>query len=55
VLVHERAAQVRLVQLEEDHVALAVLGHDQLDGGVERVLRACGRDLGDPAALRVRT
>ncbi len=51
---HERAPQVGLVELEEDHVALALLGHDQLDGRVQRVLSPRGRDLGDAAALRVR-
>src|SRR2546425_3933662 len=49
----EGAAQVRLVELEEDHVAPARLIHDELEGRVERVHPALGADLRQTLALGV--
>src|SRR5262249_8364531 len=37
-LVHERASEITLVELEEDHRPLPALSLEQLEGGVDRVL-----------------
>ena len=50
---HEGAAEVGLVELEEDHVALAPLVHEEIHGGVERIdAPARGRDVVEPATPR---
>src|SRR4029434_1964847 len=50
-LVHESASEITLVELKEDHRPLPALGLEQLERGVNRVLLATGRDLGDALAL----
>ena len=49
----EGAAEICLVELEEDHVALARFVHDQLERGVEGVHPARGGDLRQALALGV--
>ena len=49
----QRATEIALVELEEDHIPLPALGDNQLDRSVERIHPAAGRDLGDALALGV--
>src|SRR5207237_4256664 len=49
----QRAAEIALVELEQDHIPLAAFVDNQLERGVERVHPPFGRDLRDSLPLGV--
>ena len=49
----QRAAEIALVELEQDHIPLAAFVDNQLERGVERVHPPLGRDLRDSLPLGV--
>jgi hypothetical protein len=52
--VDEGAPEIGLVELEEDDVALPLLGLDDVEGALDRVLAPSPGDLVEPESLRLR-
>src|SRR5207247_6218778 len=54
VRVDEGAPEIGLVELEEDDVALPLLGLDDIEGALDRVLAPSPADLVEPESLGLR-